>query len=75
MNNINKLIRDGEIIVTTEKILREAILQAIELEDLFEEISDVDNNKFLSGRDREYSHVSQQTIKAISEEIIDYLID
>ena len=69
--DINNAIRKGEIIVTTKKIIKEAVKQSIS--DLYNDVSDFENNRYMTGRDRQFEQLSKQKQDDIADEVIDYL--
>lgn len=69
--DIDKAIRDGEIIVTTKEIVKEAVMQSISC--LYDDVSDFANNRYKTGRDREFAPISEQQQNDIANEVLDYL--
>ncbi len=70
---IDKAIRNGEIIVTTKDIIREAVKQAVS--SLYDDVSDFSNNRYMTGSDRSFEQLSDQQQNDVADEVIDYLID
>lgn len=71
--DIDKAIREGEIIVTTKDIVREAVKRAVSC--LYDDVSDFHNNRYMSGRDREFEQLSEQQQNNIADEVLGYLLD
>lgn len=71
--DIDKAIREGEIIVTTKDIVREAVKQAVS--SLYDDVSNFANNRYMTGRDREFEQLSEQQQNDIADEVLDYLLD
>lgn len=70
--DIDKAVRNGEIIVTTKDIVREAVKRAVSL--LYDDVSDFANNRYMTGRDREFEQLTEQQQDDIANEVLDYLL-
>ncbi len=71
--DIDKAVRNGEIIITTKDIVREAVKQAVSI--LYDDVSDFANNRYMTGRDREFEQLSEQQQNDIADHVLDYLLD
>jgi len=69
--NINKLIRSGEVIVTTKTIIKEAVIEQIS--GLYDEISDFHNNRYMNANDREFRLLTDQEKEDIADDVVDFL--
>ena len=70
---IRKLIDSGEIILTTKSAIIEAVKQ--ECMYLYDEVSDFDNNRFLTASEKEYERLTDSKLTDLADEIIDFLTD
>lgn len=71
--DIDKAVRNGEIIITTKKILKEAVKQAVS--SLYDDVSDFSNNRYMTTSDREFEQLSEKQQNDIANEVLDYLLD
>lgn len=68
---IENLILSGDIILTTKDDLIKAVMDNIS--HLYDETSEFRKNRYMSGRDREFTQLSEEETKDIAKEILDYL--
>lgn len=69
---IDKLVRNGEIIITTKKILKEAVKEAVSC--LYDDVSDFQSNRYMTGRDMVFEQLSEDQQNDVADEVIDYLL-
>jgi len=74
----NTQLKDGgisngntEVITTTKNSLKEAVKKAVC--SLYDDVSDLHKNRYLSGRDREFEQLSEQKQQDVAKDVIDYL--
>jgi len=68
---IDKLIRSGDLIITTKEILTEAVVQAVEY--LYQDNGEFSKNRYMSAR--EYEQLNKKDCTDVADDVIDYLID
>lgn len=68
---IDKLIRSGDLIITTKKVLAEAVVQSIE--HLYKVDGEFYKNHYINNR--EFDQLSKQDCTDISDDIIEYITD
>ncbi len=68
---LEKLIRNGEIIITTKKLLKEAVKENIS--HLYNDTSDFVNNTYMT--DREFERLSATNCDDIANDVLDYLLN
>ena len=69
---IHKAIIKGDIIVTTKECIRDAVKECVSL--LYDDVSDFENNRYMTYRDREFQQISKQKQEDIANEILDYIL-
>ena len=71
VNEMNKLIESGELIIATRKALKEAVKQAVER--LYRDDGSYSKNRYAS--EQVYQHLSKTDCDDIANEIINYLTE
>lgn len=69
-STVLEMIRSGEIIITTPEIVKEAVSNAMNCQDLYVEIGDFHENRY--SNEREFSEIQESDIDDVAKEVIDY---